>query len=179
MPVLDDIAAERQRLAERLARVDAERQKLADQLAELDAADRVLSRFTPTKTVTPRRGRRAQGAEGTEPAAAPARRGRGGGGRGKAKAKPSIGLGDATLRSIALGNDVRPSRFGSTLPGSSGCRCGPITSAWLCSVTAVPVASVSKMPAGQRRRRSEGGERRTDLVAPSFGTEPSGYRKRT
>jgi hypothetical protein len=28
MPVLDDIAAERQRLAERLARVDAERQKL-------------------------------------------------------------------------------------------------------------------------------------------------------
>src|SRR4051794_23981701 len=103
MPVLDDIAAERQRLA----RVDAERQKLADQLAELDAADRVLSRFTPTKTVTPRRGRRAQGAEETEPAAAPARRGRAGGGRSKAKAKPSMGLGDATLRTIeALGNDV-------------------------------------------------------------------------
>ena len=42
MPVLDDVAAERQRLAERLARLDADRQKLADQIAELDAAERVL-----------------------------------------------------------------------------------------------------------------------------------------
>ena len=39
MPVLDDIAAQRQRLAERLARVEAERQKLADEIAELDAVD--------------------------------------------------------------------------------------------------------------------------------------------
>jgi hypothetical protein len=33
MAVLDDIAAQRQRVAERLARVDAERAKLAEQLA--------------------------------------------------------------------------------------------------------------------------------------------------
>ena len=161
MPVLDDIAAERQRLAERLARVDTERQKLADQLAELDAAERVVSRFTPTKAVTPRVGRRARGADATEPAAAPARRGRAGGGRGKAKAKPVWAWEMphcAPLKLSAM--TFRPSRSASTLPESSGCRCGPITSAWLCSATAVPVDSVSVMPAGQWRRRSEGGDSR-------------------
>ena len=68
MPVLDEIAAERQRLFERLARIDAERQKLADQLAELEAAERVLSRITPGRTGV-RRGRGAQTEEAT--AAAP------------------------------------------------------------------------------------------------------------
>ena len=34
MAVLDDIAAERQRLTERLARVDAERQKLTEQSSQ-------------------------------------------------------------------------------------------------------------------------------------------------
>ena len=56
MAVADDIATERQRLVERLARIDAERQKLADQVAELDAAERVLSRMTPGRTGA-RRGR--------------------------------------------------------------------------------------------------------------------------
>ena len=126
MPVLDDIAAERQRLVERLARVDTERQKLADQLAELDAAERVLSRFTPTKAVTPRVGRRARGADATEPAAAPARRGRAGGGRGKAKAKPSMGLGDATLRTIdALGNDVSAEQIRQHLAREFGMQVRP------------------------------------------------------
>jgi len=46
MAVADDIATERQRLTERLARIDAERQKLADQLAELEAAERVLPAAT-------------------------------------------------------------------------------------------------------------------------------------
>jgi hypothetical protein len=72
MAVLDDIAAERQRLTERLARVDAERQKLADQVAELDAAERVLSRITPNAAVTSRRGRRARSAAATPSPAAPA-----------------------------------------------------------------------------------------------------------
>ena len=126
MPVLDDIAAERQRLAERLARVDTERQKLTDQLAELDAAERVVSRFTPTKAVTPRVGRRARGADATEPAAAPARRGRAGGGRGKAKAKPSMGLGDATLRTVeALGNDVSAEQIREHLAREFGMQVRP------------------------------------------------------
>ena len=56
MAALDDIAQERQRLSERLAKLDTDRAKLAEQLAELEAAERVLSRFTQAK---PRRGRRA------------------------------------------------------------------------------------------------------------------------
>ena len=126
MPVLNDIAAERQRLAERLARVDAERQKLAEQLAELDAAERVLSRFTATKAVTSGRGRRARGADATEPTAAPARRRRPGGGRGKAKAKPRMGLGDATLRTVdALGNDVSAEQIREHLAREFGMQVRP------------------------------------------------------
>jgi len=107
MSTLDDIAVERQRLAERLARVDAERTKLAEQLAELDAAERVLSRFAPAKAVTPHRARRARTAKATEPVSPPARRrGAGRGGR-KAAAKQALPLGDATLRAVdALGNNV-------------------------------------------------------------------------
>ena len=107
MAVLDDVAAERQRLADRLARVEAERAKLADQLAELDAAERVLSRLGPAKVATPRRGRRTQTAEAIKTASPPARR-RGAGRSGrKAVAKPVVPLGDATLQAIeALGNEV-------------------------------------------------------------------------
>ena len=58
MSTLDDIAKERQLLAERLAKLDGDRAKLAEQLAELEAAERVLSRFTQPK---PRAGRRPKG----------------------------------------------------------------------------------------------------------------------
>src|SRR3954470_2339388 len=77
MAVSDDIATERQRLAERLARIDAERQNLADQLAELEAAERVLSRMTPGRTGAGR-GRRAKTGEATAaaPTGAPEPRGR-------------------------------------------------------------------------------------------------------
>jgi len=127
MSVSDEIGAERQRLTERLARIDAERQKLADEMAELDAAERVLSRMMPTAAAGSRRGRRPRSAEATDTATAtkPARRGRpratGGettalpgrqrsrGGRGgrKPRAKPEVPLGDAALQAIeALGNEV-------------------------------------------------------------------------
>src|SRR5436305_1365377 len=116
MAVADDIATERQRLTERLARINAERQKLADQLTELDAAERVLSRMTPGRTgarrgrraqrgeataaapSTPaRRGRRARSVEGTETAAGPTtRRGRTGRRRGSPWPKPEVSLADAT-----------------------------------------------------------------------------------
>src|SRR4051812_37801163 len=128
MAVADDIATERQRLADRLARIDAERQKLADQIAELEAAERVLSRMTPGRTGA-RRGRRAQTGEAAAaaPTGAPGRRGRRaesveamdtvagratrrgrtGRGRGTARPKPEVSLADATLRAIeALGNEV-------------------------------------------------------------------------
>ena len=45
MATVQEIAQEKQRIAERLARLDAERTKLADQLNELEIAERVLSRF--------------------------------------------------------------------------------------------------------------------------------------
>ena len=105
MPVLDDIAGERQRLAERLARVDAERTKLAEQLAELETAERVLSRLTPTKVASPRRGRRAQTAQAPETVSIPARRRRAGRSGRKAAAKPTMSLSEATLRAVtALGS---------------------------------------------------------------------------
>jgi predicted metal-dependent phosphoesterase TrpH len=107
MTVLDDIAARRERIAERLARVDVERAKLAEQLAELDAAERVLSRLTPAKKAGPPRGRRARTVAAPETVSVPARRRRAGRGRRKAPAKPAISLGEATLRAVkALGNDV-------------------------------------------------------------------------
>src|ERR1700693_6087421 len=107
MPMLDDLAAQRQKLAEKLTRVDAERTKLAEQLAELEAAERVLSRLSPTKGGSPRRVRRARKTEATKPTSAPAaRRSAGRGGR-KSVAKQALPLGDATLRAVgALGNDV-------------------------------------------------------------------------
>jgi hypothetical protein len=104
MSTVDDITAERQRLAERLARVDAERAKLVEQLTELEAAERVLSRLAPTKAV-PRRGTRARSVKATKAPAETAERRRAG--RGKAAGKPALPLGDATLRAVeALGNEV-------------------------------------------------------------------------
>ena len=51
MATVDEIGQERQRIAERLARLDAERGKLAEQLNELEIAERVLSRFGRGATV--------------------------------------------------------------------------------------------------------------------------------
>ena len=107
MSSLDDIAVERQRLAERLARVDTERTKLAEQLAELDAAERVLARLSPAKAASPRRARPARTAKGTEAAPTLAARRGAARGRRKAVAKSAMPLGEATLRAIGtLGNDV-------------------------------------------------------------------------
>ena len=128
MPVLDDIAAERQRLAERLARLDTDRQKLADEIAELDAAERVLSRMAPGgQRSTRRRGRVTTAEDASEAVAAPRRLGRRRrsdqpsestaptarrrartGRRGvKRAAKPELSMGDAALRAVeALGGAV-------------------------------------------------------------------------
>jgi hypothetical protein len=106
MSTVDDIVAERQRLTERLARIDAERTKLAGQLAELDAAERVLSRLSPGKVrASRRRGARPANANGSA-ATKPSRRGRVALGR-KATKKAAPALGEATLRAIsAIGSEV-------------------------------------------------------------------------
>ena len=139
MSTLDDIAKERQRLAERLARLDGERAKLAEGLAELEAAERVLSRFTQARPVAGRRGRRAARAEARpQTAAAEPRSGRRGR-RAASKAAPraasragGVPLGDAALRAVAahhgasaeevrkyiadqFGMQVRPNHLGMAL----------------------------------------------------------------
>ena len=45
MATLDEIGQEKQKVSERLARLDAERAKLGAQLNELEVAERVLTRF--------------------------------------------------------------------------------------------------------------------------------------
>jgi hypothetical protein len=137
MPILDDIAAERQRLTERLDRIDAERQKLADQIAELDAAERVLSRMSPVQTRGGRRSRRgeqpdqaapapARGgrrraqttADATETARKARRRGAGRGGR-RARGKPEVPMREATLRAVeVLGSGVSAEQISLLCPQS-------------------------------------------------------------
>lgn len=101
MSTLDDIAQERQRVAERLARIDSERAKLAEELAELEAAERVLSRFDQPRSQAGRRGRRARAAEPAKTAEPGRRRQRQRRGRGTAPAKAGPSLGDATLRAVS------------------------------------------------------------------------------
>ena len=64
MAILDQIGQEKQRISERLLRVDAERTKLSDQLNELETAERALSRLGEKALVTEkrRRGRAASAA---------------------------------------------------------------------------------------------------------------------
>jgi hypothetical protein len=70
MSTLDEIAKEKQRIGEALARVDGQRDKLTSQLRELEATERVLARYSKgtrttrsastraTRADAPARGRR-------------------------------------------------------------------------------------------------------------------------
>jgi hypothetical protein len=92
MATLDEIGQEKQRISERLARVEAERTKLADQLNELEVAERVLTRFGGSADTAERR-RRGRPAR-TAPATGAQRRPRG------SKPAPSVSLSDATLQAV-------------------------------------------------------------------------------
>src|SRR5205807_3531413 len=101
MATLDEIGQEKQRISERLARIDAERTKLADQLSELEITERVLTRFGGSAETADRRRRgrpaRTAPAAGPQRAAqrAPQRRARGG-----QQAAASVSLSDATLQAV-------------------------------------------------------------------------------
>ena len=86
---------EKQRISERLARLDAEREKLDTQLDELEIAERVLARFGGKAGTTEKR-RRAPPAKST-PAAGAERKG-----RGKAL---GMSLSDATLKAVQAHGD--------------------------------------------------------------------------
>jgi len=113
MATLDEIGQEKQKVSERLARLDAERAKLGAQLNELEVAERVLTRFGRVETTERRRrGRPAR----TAPAPAAAR------GRARA-AQPAqaVSLSDATLRAVqAHGEGATPSEVLSYLTREFG-----------------------------------------------------------
>ncbi len=127
MAILDQIAQQRQRISERLTRVDAERTKLSGQLDELEVAERALKRFGGNGVAAekPRKGRVAKAAR----QAAQVRKPRAGGGQ---QAK-GTSLGDATLKAVQahakgisadevrkylsrkFGLTIRPNHLGSAL----------------------------------------------------------------
>ena len=118
MATLDEIGQEKQKVSERLARLDAEREKLSAQLNELEVAERVLTRFG--KVVTTERRRRGRPARvATAPAAA----------RGRARAAQSaqnVSLSDATLRAVqAHGEGATPSEVLSYLAREYGMQVRP------------------------------------------------------
>src|SRR5947209_6034701 len=92
MATLDEIAQEKQRISERIARLDAERTKLGDQLNELEIAERVLTRFGGKADTTERRRRGLQA--GTAPAAGRQRSPRGG------QQAPTVSMSDAILKAV-------------------------------------------------------------------------------
>ena len=104
MAMLDEIGQEKQRISERLARLDGERTTLGNQLNELEIAERILTRFGGTAEATEkrRRGRRAR----TAPAAGGQRSARGG------QQAPTVSLSDVILKAVqaheegAAANDV-------------------------------------------------------------------------
>ena len=95
MSTLDDIAQERQRLAERLSKLDSERERLVADLAELDAAERVLARFAQAPRRRRGRPRRdlPEAQKSTEPGG---RRPRG----ATTDDDAAMSLGDATMRAV-------------------------------------------------------------------------------
>jgi hypothetical protein len=123
MATLDEIGEAKQRISERLARLDSERTKLAEQLNELEIAERVLSRFGKAEPGAPRRrGRPARAA----PVSPPAR-------QRAAQPPPGLSLSDAALQAVQqhpegvsardvlnfltreLGMSVRPNHLGIAL----------------------------------------------------------------
>lgn len=126
MSTLDDIGRERQRLSERLEKIDSERTRVVEQLAELEAAERVLSRLTQGRPATGRRGRppstaAANGAAAVKSAAG--RRGRRTAAQAQAATPP---LGEATLRAVtAHGDGASADRVRQYLAGEFGMEVRP------------------------------------------------------
>ena len=123
MTVLEQIGQDKQRIAERLARLDAERAKLSNQLAEFEVTERALGRFGGKKVAAakPKKGPAKTLAAAKKPDAQARRR------------APAASLGEATLQAVRsyakgasaddlrkylsrkFGLTVRPNHLGSAL----------------------------------------------------------------
>ena len=113
MATLNEIGQEKQKVSERLARLDAERAKLGAQLNELEVAERVLTRFG--KVDTTERRRRGRPARTAPAPAAPRARAR------AAQPAQTVSLSDATLRAVqAHGEGATPSEVLSYLAREFG-----------------------------------------------------------
>lgn len=125
MTTLNEIGQEKQRISERLTRLDADRTKLSEQLHELEIAERALKRFGGKAVATAKRGRgRIERTVSTPGEKRQVRAGQ------QARGVP---LGDATLKAVQahakgasagevldylsrkLGLTVRPNHLGSAL----------------------------------------------------------------
>jgi hypothetical protein len=122
MTVLDQIGQDKQRISDRLARLDAERAKLISQLAEFEVAARALGRFGGKKVVAAKPKKPAKTAVPVKKPDAQARR-----------QSPAASLGEATLKAVKahakgvsaddvrkylsrkFGLTVRPNHLGSAL----------------------------------------------------------------
>jgi hypothetical protein len=101
MSTLDEIAKEKQRVSEALARVDAQRERLTSQLSELEATERVLARYSKGTQTTRTAATRATRAD------APAR------GRGRRRTT-TAGPAGAKRRSPSLGDQILALATGKT-----------------------------------------------------------------
>ena len=97
MATSDEIGQEKQRISERLARLDGERTKLGNQLNELEIAERILTRFggKAEATETRRRGRPAR----TARAASGERNARG------RQQAPTVSMSDGILKAVQAHGD--------------------------------------------------------------------------
>jgi hypothetical protein len=125
MAILDQIAQERQRISERLTRVDAERTKLSGQLDELEVTERALKRFGGNGVAAEKPRKRAVAKAATAAVATPR--------AGLGQQAKGTSLGDATLKAVQahakgisidevrkflsqkFGLTVRPNHLGSAL----------------------------------------------------------------
>jgi hypothetical protein len=92
MATMEEIGQEKQKVMERLARLDSDREKLAAQLNELEIAERVLTRFGKVEPAQ----RRGRGRPAARPAPAPAPQRS----RGRGQPAHAVSLSDATLRAV-------------------------------------------------------------------------------
>jgi len=101
MSTLDEIAKEKQRIGEALARVDAQRDKLTSQLSELETTERVLARYSKGPRTTKSASTRATRAD------APAR------GRGR-RSTTTAGPAASERTSPSLGDQILALATGKT-----------------------------------------------------------------
>jgi transposase len=99
MATLDEIGQQKQRISERLARLDAERTKLGDQLNELEIAERVLTRFGGKEASAPTERRRRGRPARTAPAAGKRRSARG------RQQAPTVSMSEAILKALQPHDD--------------------------------------------------------------------------